>query len=103
MIARDEEFRPDPEPSSVDETQEPNQDTRAGEETSEARPQREDGSLGRQSTTEDAVTDPSAWSFPPDTPDRAEGPADSRASRFHTAEDPEAEAAPRRPEDDENR
>jgi hypothetical protein len=92
MVARDDDFRPD---SESDETREPGQDARADEQTAEPRATREDGSLGRRSTTEDAVTDPSAWSFPPDKPDPAEGPADSRASRYHTAEDPEADAAPR--------
>jgi hypothetical protein len=93
MVARDDDVRPD---SQSDETRA----ARSGEQTAEPRPKREDGSLGRKSTTEDAVTDPSAWSFPPDKPDPAEGPADSRASRFHTAEDPEAEAAPRSTEED---
>lgn len=96
MVARDDDFRPD---SESDETREADQAAGTDEQIAEPHPRREDGSLGRRSTTEDAVTDPSAWSFPPDKPDPAEGPADSRASRFHTAEDPEAEAAPRSTEE----
>lgn len=99
MVARDDDLQPDLE---FDETRAPEQDARADEPTAEPHPMREDGSLGRRSTTGDAVTDPSAWSFPPDKPDPSEGPADSRASRFHTAEDPEAEAAPRSTEEDED-
>jgi hypothetical protein len=101
MISRDNDsYR---EPPSNDESEDLNRDARNEEESSDARPMREDGSLGRKSTTQDAETDPSLWSSPPDKPDPGEGPADSRASRFHTAEDPDAEAAPRTTEGEEDR
>lgn len=99
MTSRDDEsYRA---PSSAED--ELNLEPRGEEESTDIRPMREDGSLGRKSTTQDAETDPSLWSSPPDKPDPDDGPADSRASRFHTAEDPDAEAAPRTTDSDEDR